>query len=138
MCFVIYPKTFIDDERINVGIPAFEAALKAASVDYRMFMYENTAHAFFNEFAEPKGFLIRTLKHFEVVAVAAPHVADRAGRLGKYLKSAGGFRHDSSGSAVDSCSGRISDSQERINRSTIIPAKTRRRLYRYRLRDSAP
>jgi len=38
-----------DDERINVGIPAFEAALKAASVDYKMFMYENTAHAFFND-----------------------------------------------------------------------------------------
>jgi carboxymethylenebutenolidase len=38
-----------DDERINVGISAFEAALKAASVDYRMFMYEGTAHAFFND-----------------------------------------------------------------------------------------
>lgn len=38
-----------DDERINVGIPAFEAALKAASVDYKMFMYEGTAHAFFND-----------------------------------------------------------------------------------------
>jgi carboxymethylenebutenolidase len=37
------------DERINVGIPAFEAALKAASVDYKMFMYEGTAHAFFND-----------------------------------------------------------------------------------------
>jgi len=38
-----------DDERINVGIPAFEAALRKASVDYKMFMYENTAHAFFND-----------------------------------------------------------------------------------------
>ena len=38
-----------DDERINVGIPAFEAALREASVDYKMFMYDNTAHAFFND-----------------------------------------------------------------------------------------
>jgi carboxymethylenebutenolidase len=38
-----------NDERINVGIPAFEAALKAASVDYEMFMYEGAAHAFFND-----------------------------------------------------------------------------------------
>ena len=38
-----------DDERINVGIPAFEAALQGASVDYQMFMYEGAAHAFFND-----------------------------------------------------------------------------------------
>jgi carboxymethylenebutenolidase len=38
-----------NDERINAGIPAFEAALKAASVDYQMFMYEGAAHAFFND-----------------------------------------------------------------------------------------
>ena len=38
-----------NDERINVGIPEFEAALKAASVDYKMFMYEGAAHAFFND-----------------------------------------------------------------------------------------
>lgn len=36
------------DERINVGIPAFEAALKEASVDYKLFMYEGAEHAFFN------------------------------------------------------------------------------------------
>lgn len=38
-----------NDERINAGIPAFQAALKAASVDFKMFMYEGTAHAFFND-----------------------------------------------------------------------------------------
>jgi carboxymethylenebutenolidase len=34
------------DERINSGIPAFEAALKKASVDYRIYMYEGAQHAF--------------------------------------------------------------------------------------------
>jgi carboxymethylenebutenolidase len=37
------------DKRINEGIPAFEAALKQASVDYRMYMYEGAKHAFFND-----------------------------------------------------------------------------------------
>ena len=37
------------DERINTGIPAFESALKKASVDYRIFMYEGAEHAFFND-----------------------------------------------------------------------------------------
>lgn len=37
------------DERINAGIPAFEEALKKASVDYKIFMYEGTAHAFHND-----------------------------------------------------------------------------------------
>lgn len=37
------------DERINAGIPAFEEALKAASVDYKIYMYEEAAHAFFND-----------------------------------------------------------------------------------------
>ena len=37
------------DERINAGIPAFEAALKTASVEYELFMYEGAAHAFFND-----------------------------------------------------------------------------------------
>ncbi len=37
------------DERINAGIPAFEAALKAASVDYKIYMYEGAGHAFFND-----------------------------------------------------------------------------------------
>jgi carboxymethylenebutenolidase len=37
------------DERINKGIPAFEAALKGASIDYTIFMYEGAEHAFFND-----------------------------------------------------------------------------------------
>ncbi|MBC8427788.1 dienelactone hydrolase family protein [bacterium] len=37
------------DERINAGIPEFEAALKKASVDYKIFMYEGAGHAFFND-----------------------------------------------------------------------------------------
>jgi carboxymethylenebutenolidase len=37
------------DERINQGIPEFEAALKKASVGYKIFMYEGAAHAFFND-----------------------------------------------------------------------------------------
>ena len=39
------------DERINSGIPAFEAALKKASVDYRIYMYEGAQHAFNNDTA---------------------------------------------------------------------------------------
>jgi carboxymethylenebutenolidase len=38
-----------DDERINAGIPEFEAALKEASVEYEIFMYEGAKHAFFND-----------------------------------------------------------------------------------------
>jgi len=37
------------DKRINAGIEAFEAALKKASVDYKMYMYEGAAHAFYND-----------------------------------------------------------------------------------------
>jgi carboxymethylenebutenolidase len=37
------------DERINAGIPVFEAALKDASVEYELFMYVGAAHAFFND-----------------------------------------------------------------------------------------
>ncbi len=37
------------DERIDAGIPEFEAALKKASVDYKIYMYEGAAHAFFND-----------------------------------------------------------------------------------------
>ncbi|MBP1733448.1 MAG: carboxymethylenebutenolidase, partial [Deltaproteobacteria bacterium] len=37
------------DERINSGIPAFEAALKKASVDYKIYMYEGAQHAFNND-----------------------------------------------------------------------------------------
>jgi carboxymethylenebutenolidase len=37
------------DERINQGIPAYEAALKKANIDYRMYMYKGSEHAFFND-----------------------------------------------------------------------------------------
>jgi carboxymethylenebutenolidase len=37
------------DKRINAGIEAFEAALKEASVEYKIFMYEGAGHAFFND-----------------------------------------------------------------------------------------
>jgi carboxymethylenebutenolidase len=37
------------DERINAGIPLFEAALQKAGIDYRMYMYEGAGHAFFND-----------------------------------------------------------------------------------------
>jgi carboxymethylenebutenolidase len=37
------------DERINKGIPAFEAALKAASLDYKIYMYPGAKHAFNND-----------------------------------------------------------------------------------------
>jgi carboxymethylenebutenolidase len=38
-----------EDERINSGIPAFEAALMEAGVEYKMYMYEGAKHAFFND-----------------------------------------------------------------------------------------
>lgn len=38
-----------NDERINAGIPAFEAALKEAKVEYQLYMYEGAAHAFNND-----------------------------------------------------------------------------------------
>jgi carboxymethylenebutenolidase len=37
------------DERINAGIPAFEAALKAGGVDHQIFVYEGANHAFNND-----------------------------------------------------------------------------------------
>ena len=37
------------DERINKGIPTFEAALKEASIDYTIFIYEGAEHGFFND-----------------------------------------------------------------------------------------
>jgi len=37
------------DERINKGIPAYEEALKKASIDYRIYMYEGAQHAFNND-----------------------------------------------------------------------------------------
>lgn len=38
-----------EDTRINAGIPAFEEALKAAGVEYKIFVYEGAGHAFFND-----------------------------------------------------------------------------------------
>ena len=37
------------DERINKGIPAYEAALKAAGKDFRIYYYEGAQHAFNND-----------------------------------------------------------------------------------------
>ncbi len=37
------------DSRVNQGIAAFEAALKAAGVTYRLYMYEGAQHAFNND-----------------------------------------------------------------------------------------
>ncbi len=39
------------DERINAGVPAYEEALKAAEVDYTLYMYEGVNHAFNNDTA---------------------------------------------------------------------------------------
>jgi len=36
------------DERINAGIPAYEAALKQYGIDYQIFIYEGVNHAFNN------------------------------------------------------------------------------------------
>jgi carboxymethylenebutenolidase len=37
------------DEGINKGIPAYEAALKKATIDYKIYMYEGAKHAFFDD-----------------------------------------------------------------------------------------
>ncbi len=37
------------DERINAGIPAYEAALKANNKPYELYMYEGVNHAFHND-----------------------------------------------------------------------------------------
>jgi carboxymethylenebutenolidase len=39
------------DERINAGIPGYEAALKAAGTRYEIFVYEGAQHAFNNDTA---------------------------------------------------------------------------------------
>ncbi|MGE5524612.1 MAG: dienelactone hydrolase family protein [Rhodospirillaceae bacterium] len=38
-----------EDQRINAGWPAYEAALKANGVRYQMYMYPNTQHGFHND-----------------------------------------------------------------------------------------
>ncbi len=42
------------DERINAGIPAYEAALKEAGVDYTLYMYDGVNHAFNNDTSEAR------------------------------------------------------------------------------------
>lgn len=37
------------DERVNAGIPAYEAALKASDIDYQLFIYDGVQHAFNND-----------------------------------------------------------------------------------------
>lgn len=37
------------DERVNAGIPAYEAALKASGIDYQLFIYDGVQHAFNND-----------------------------------------------------------------------------------------
>jgi len=37
------------DERINAGIPKYEEALKAAGVDYQIYIYDGAQHAFNND-----------------------------------------------------------------------------------------
>jgi carboxymethylenebutenolidase len=37
------------DERINKGVPELEEALKKASIDYKIYMYEGAQHAFNND-----------------------------------------------------------------------------------------
>jgi carboxymethylenebutenolidase len=37
------------DEGINKGIPAYEAALQKASINYKIYMYEGANHGFFND-----------------------------------------------------------------------------------------
>jgi len=39
------------DERINAGIPAYEAALKSAGKKYELYVYEGAQHAFHNDTA---------------------------------------------------------------------------------------
>ncbi|MEO6686098.1 MAG: dienelactone hydrolase family protein [Dyadobacter sp.] len=39
------------DERVNAGIPAYEEALKAAGVQYELYVYEGAQHAFLNDTA---------------------------------------------------------------------------------------
>jgi len=42
------------DKRINAGIEAFESALKKASIDYKIYIYEGAGHAFFNDTNESR------------------------------------------------------------------------------------
>ena len=41
-----------NDTRINAGIPAFEDALKKASINYTLYLYEGAEHGFNNDTSE--------------------------------------------------------------------------------------
>jgi carboxymethylenebutenolidase len=43
-----------NDERINKGIPAFEEALKKASIEHQIYIYEGAGHAFNNDTNEAR------------------------------------------------------------------------------------
>lgn len=59
-----------NDQGVNAGIAAYEAALKANNKNYQVFMYENTQHGFHNDTtpryddAAAKLAWSRTLEHF--------------------------------------------------------------------------
>jgi carboxymethylenebutenolidase len=42
------------DERINAGVAAYEAALKAGGVDYTIYIYDGVNHAFNNDTSEAR------------------------------------------------------------------------------------
>jgi len=87
------------DTRINAGIEAFEAALKAASIDYGIYVHKGADHAFFNDTRPDRyhkeaadlawrltlGFFQATLKDDRLVAyyrldeAAGPTAKDSAG-----------------------------------------------------------
>jgi carboxymethylenebutenolidase len=60
-----------NDERIDAGIPAYESALKAAGVQYEVYIYPGTQHGFHNDTtprydeAAAKLSWSRTLAHFQ-------------------------------------------------------------------------
>ncbi len=39
------------DERVNAGIPPYDAALKSAGIPYELYLYEGANHAFHNDTA---------------------------------------------------------------------------------------
>ena len=65
-----------DDERINAGWPAYEAALKANRVNYQQFTYPGTQHGFHND-TTPRF-------HKEAAALAWQRTVDH---FNKYLKT---------------------------------------------------
>jgi len=41
------------DNNINAGIVGYEAALKAAGIDYGIYIHKGAGHAFFNDVRRP-------------------------------------------------------------------------------------